>query len=894
MEETITSKDKKQFGIELILALILTGLACAAGFSNILFASNDLYPAATDFLGHMAKLRYITHCIQDGILPSWFPYWYCGAAVTQYYPPLSYYLMVPIYAITNNVMLTFKIGCLSAIYIGGIGVWFLSRKFIGRWCGLFGSVVFCLQPYVLLTLLDQGQVAQGPIIALTPWYLIGLLSFCRKPTARRFLICTVICLLMILSHPNSIFMYSLCIMGVLTVFLLIRKIEFLTYLYISLSIIFAGILTAFWSVVGVTGLENPTIPVLLGEAVTAFTATIDWFVNPKNFFYFSLSTSIGSVLAILLYTYRRSKKLAGKGEKINVLFAAMLTVISAFFSFGLQIPFFEYLPMAESFVAGRILNLTGVTAAILCSYLLYGIHALGYGKKVQIRIFASFVCLVIVISVLFDMNPFRTEYRVRSDEDYRNLFSVIDSSGTNFEKGRYTFLGPFDCSQNYYPLEYDFNMSEGYNIEGTTQNQAIWSAVVANSSGTYDYIAKNLAFWNVRYIFIFPSYDNVSTELNKRYDFRMADSKSGSRFYVSEDPSSYFLTDNRNALLFGAGSPGLAMEFPYLIHDQRDAIFDYSIEELQKYRLIYLCEPEVNTLAEKESIEAMVTELIGRGVTIVIEPTNTKGYQLFDVAVSEVFLEESPTIQKQNGSKIISEADDIIVDESMKYGRAMFGLDKVYYKLIQNGGRLENDIIGVKKVGNGEVIFIGKHLSQYLKAVYVRNWGVPEREPGFPECSDEVKALFTDIFKTYGVNTNFWPEPFPVTRADWNYKGVNFQYSSHEAQEMTLSVTYTPRWKATLDGKTIEVGQKENLIALDLPAGDHEVKLVYGLTIYGIIGYIISLVGLFFFVLFIKYYGIITYRFRLISKKINKFLQLTDTDYTPKDLHTGDMDAEKL
>lgn len=36
MEETITGKDKVQFRIELILALILTGLACAAGFSNLL------------------------------------------------------------------------------------------------------------------------------------------------------------------------------------------------------------------------------------------------------------------------------------------------------------------------------------------------------------------------------------------------------------------------------------------------------------------------------------------------------------------------------------------------------------------------------------------------------------------------------------------------------------------------------------------------------------------------------------------------------------------------------------------------------------------------------------------------------------------------------------------
>ncbi|MDD2190621.1 MAG: YfhO family protein, partial [Eubacteriales bacterium] len=188
---------------------------------------------------------------------------------------------------------------------------------------------------------------------------------------------------------------------------------------------------------------------------------------------------------------------------------------------------------------------------------------------------------------------------------------------------------------------------------------------------------------------------------------------------------------------------------------------------------------------------------------------------------------------------------------------------------------LENDIIGVKNVGNGEVVFIGKHLSQYLKAVYTRNWGMPKNESGYPECSDEVKTLFNDIFNNYGVNTDFWPEPFAVKRADWDYKGVEFEYSTHKPQEITVSVTYTPRWKATLDGKPIETGQRENLITLNIPAGEHEVKLAYGLTKYGIIGYIITLIGLILFILTIKYYKMINSAFRQVYEKCKNFLQLT-------------------
>ncbi|MEL7571227.1 MAG: YfhO family protein, partial [Eubacteriaceae bacterium] len=192
----------------------------------------------------------------------------------------------------------------------------------------------------------------------------------------------------------------------------------------------------------------------------------------------------------------------------------------------------------------------------------------------------------------------------------------------------------------------------------------------------------------------------------------------------------------------------------------------------------------------------------------------------------------------------------------------------------------ENDIIGTKKARNGEVIFIGKHLSQYLKAVFTRNFGssLENDDTYYPDCSDDIKMLFDNIFTTYGANKNFWPDPFPVKDAKWNYKGVDFVYSIPKAQEVTISVTYTPRWKATIDGKPIEVGQKENLITINLPAGEHHVKLVYGLTKYGIAGYIISLVGLLIFILFIKFYDIILDIFRQICIKLSNFLQINNNN----------------
>jgi uncharacterized membrane protein len=875
MTETLNNKERIQFRTELFLALIVTGLFCVAGLSDLLLASKQVYPAAYDFMGHMAKIRFLAESISEGKFPAWFPYWYNGTSLSQYYPPLSYWCCVPPYLITHNAMLTFKAFYCIMVLSGGMGVWFFCRKYIGHWCGLFGAAVFCLQPYMVLTLLREGQIAQGPIIAILPWYIVAILAYCQRHSPKRFMLCTVCCLIMILSHANSAFMICMCIMISLTVILAMKKITFQGYFYVGLTIMFAGILSAFWSLVGVTGLENPGLPYVRPESAELATATINWFLSKTNFIYFGLSTSISSITAILAYLYFGSLKKLGSNEKYYILFVIVLTTISVIFSFGLKVPFFKYLPMTKTFFAGRILNLTSICAAILCAYLVYSIVELSKRKKIGIRIFAALTAITVMVAIVVDINPFLLKYGTQSGDAFNKIISESNTSGTNFEKGRYdNHIADFTTpSDTYYPLSYNLNICDGANKEGTTQVRAIWNEDNATQSDNFDYIAKNYAFWNVRYILASNRHEKSLQQLVGQYAFVKVSENNDNSLYTSEFPSSYFLTDNRNAFVIGVGSPGVAVEFPYLVYGEKNDITDYSYEELEKYDLIYLCEPKIDTTHEKRDIENVITKLVNNGKVVMIEPAMTRVNSLFGVTAADVPLEHSPVISRRQASPIEGSSESIALDKSTIYARVLFGLDKVYYQLGQNNESVKNDIIGTKKVENGEVFFMGMHMSQFLKAVYGINWGIPADGKSYPKCADEVKTLFTDIFKTYGVNTNFWPDSFAVKKAEWNYKGVDLEYSSAKAKEMTISVTYTPRWKATLDGKPIPVGQRENLVTLSLPPGEHEVLMVYGLTKYGVAGYVISLIGLFFLIFFLKYYDIILYRFGQICAIIGKFLQ---------------------
>ena len=542
MDETL-NRNKTQFRIELALALIVTGLACAAGMSNLLFTSNDLYPLTSDAMGHMAKVRYLAESFSNGVCPSWFPYWYNGSTVSQYYPPLSYWIMVPMFLLTKNVMMTFKLDCFLMIFVGGMGVWYFCRSFIGRWCGLIGSVFFCLQPYILLTFYAAGLLAQGPVVALTPWYMIAIVKFVKKQSARSFLTCTALCALMILSHPMTIFMICLCFLFVFLVFAAMKKIPIPVYFYLIFSMGFAGILTAFWSLVGVTGLETPGIPYLLVEASLNYTATLKWYTTQySNFFYFAIPISVCIVLSILTFAYRRTKKQTDEKEQYYVLFCIILTLFTVLFSFGLNLPLFKYLPLAESYVPGRILGLTSVTGAILSAYLIYIILSEAQkSRKTSLQIFAAVVCFSIVGAVFYFMNPCKINYFTLSNEIFNDMFAFNNNEGSAFEKGRYACIGVFESSETYFPISYDSNMTIGWNIEGTPHNRSIWNHNIAIPTDNFDYVAKDFAYWNVRALYAEKKYEQNIIESNPTLSFSVKSNRGDNVFLTSSAPSSYFL-----------------------------------------------------------------------------------------------------------------------------------------------------------------------------------------------------------------------------------------------------------------------------------------------------------------------------------------------------------------
>lgn len=866
-----SKKNRRVFFIELFCAILLSIVCSLIGMSNLLWSSNDLILSQTDIGGHMTKVLYLAEQISKGHLPSWFPYWYNGATTTQYYVPLSYYIMIPIYWATHNTMLTYKLYCTTLMVIGSLGVWNFCYQKIGRVCGLVGIVAFSLQPILLESLYREGVVAQAPIFALMPWLLLLLLTCVQKPTKGLFVATTISVTFLIMCHAMHAYLVCLSIMLVLFLFIFLKKISVRNFIITSGTIVFSGLLTAFWSVVGATGLEIPGVP-STPEAVYITVANFQWFIpNGKNaFFYFSIAVTALSLIGVIGYVISAVTKKNDSNSKFFILAAYLISGITVALSFGTKMPFYRFIPLSSSLIAGRILTLTAVTGAIACSYSIYLLWNIPKAKF----LFRPLTLIMVALFCYF-MNPFTYTFPVKEKTFFETMEKVTENKGDAFSKGRFEWYAPLDSSELFASYLHNYNTSNGSNIEGTSQKQVVYNNYIALPVMEYDYILKEIAYWNIKYLTVDHKYTDLMEKLKTDMGFAEEEKWKDASLFISKQPSSYYLIDHRNALIVSNGLQGLCISFPNLVQGKSENLWDYTEAELKRYELIYIIEPNINSRTKKSKFEKTVTSLVNEGIKVIIEPSPSNIFDIFGVQTKDEIYEDSPIFTPTQLCPY--GMGDLVIEENshLPRVRGLYGLDEVYAEFAYDTSDIRTSVLGTKKVGTGQVVFVGAHLSQYLSGVYVRNNGMGALDNIAIDNSEKVKMLFGQLFQFYEVKEDYLPDVFDgVISHAWDYDGGSFTYDSDQAKEVTVSITYSPRWTVAVDGKHISVTEKENLIALMLPAGQHTVVLSYGITIYGKIGYAITIAGFVIFILFMALWKWIIKLINYISDSVTHYLQI--------------------
>jgi len=807
--------DAPDFRRELIGGVLIFALVITWGTWPIMSAPNSSYPVTVDGMGHLTRIEYLADCLKELKWPSWFPYWYNGSTVVQYYPPFSFLSMAVVQIIFDNIMITYKCLLFFSQFIGALGVWFLCCRYIGARIGIIGGVLYALQPYLLRTLLVSGALAQGPIFALSPWLLFFSLWLFEKRNAASWLLVCAAAMLLILSHPMHAYLVCMC-MGVAVLLLLAqRRIAFSDFTLWIMAVALGAGAGAFWSLPGVTHLENPGIPYLLPEACAIYAARWSWF-NPA-FRYtgqFYISLSLLPVALTSAFLVRKNKT----GSLIIALLASL--VASVCLSFGYYFPLFKYIPMHQSLVAGRFLSYSALAATILSMFVLKEItnriKSSDNYLKLVLAVGLSAISFLVVLDINPQAIPVKTDY-------YLNLqkkLEIIAQNRSSFAQGRFTWVFPTNSEITYFPMRYGLNMADGWNIEGTPHNRTIWQHNIAIPNGCYDYVVRNLLYWNVRSAFISKQYAGVEGGLLE-HGFKIIGSDSEKNILYSPVPSSYFLQQKRNALVIGKAAINLEMHFPWFIRGYSASLEDYPLDYLNRFKLVYIIDPEVKDFNKFQNV---IADLAGAGKMVIIEMGRSEIWPVDDVYHYWEKILPGSKLVPVGSSPFLKEIS--LDPDPQGQVPAVGNLDEVWMEMQVGERRIP--VLGYKSINGNPVYFVGLALGQQLASEY----------------GGEIKVLLEQLMDQVEPYKSIRPVAFPVEEAVWRHDGFSFEYYAEKETPVQISVTYTPRWRATVDGHPLQVYNLENLTLIDLPAGEHRVSFHYGMTWVGQLGIGLSVISL--------------------------------------------------
>lgn len=877
---------------EVIFALVVIGfsvfLACNEVFSCDFFKNKDLYLNTTDALPIYTKVNYAVECLKNGDWPSWFPHWYCGTSVSQYYPPLTYILLVPLDFLMGNDNAVLQLYMFSGMLCGGMGIWYLFKHYVGRFWGILAGVLYVMLPFFIISFFSWGVIAQIPIVALAPWYLACCLKFYNSEKRYWWLATLALSFVLLTSHVMHGFLIALCIFVSMLVLTVKEKRSFSALMMWGAGAALSAGALGFWWVTGVLPLENPGVPYLSPDAAMDVTANLTWFfpenINVINKFFPQMKNTIKAyfpfiIILVALASIVFIRKQKGKA-KTALLFLYVQTVFSFILSFGAYLPLFKYLPLTKQLVPGRVLTQTAIGAAILTAFTVAKLMALIFNRAKgadRIGLIIRAWCLVFVI---FISGLVVKEYRYVEEprkylndfETERGAYSLIEDDLSNFQKGRLAWYGTnFESSYAYFAGKYDFNIVSGWNIEGTTLGKYLRYQNAAIYFERSEFLLKKIYDMNVQYCFLNKIEMSWLGDYLEKNDFERIGQVNNIEVFKRSN-FSYFMEQKRNALAIGKAANVFTTQHPEFLKGFSARPSDYSEDYFDDFEYIYYSEPEINDMAQVGIFEDQVRMLAKKGKKIFVEfGRTTFPYELFGVYPNDRALEDGFNVSSDDefdGRRIYTAPDG---------GRfvELLGLDNALYSMVNSTGMQTLDLIGTKRVEDTDIYFIGGPLSQLKSFAFGYLTGEREFKPEILARDQIISGIFDRIFDE-GIYSELRLPDFGAENVEWRADGCDFEYESDTDKRVMASITYTPRWKVYVDGIQIKDYNMENMLVFKLPKGRHEVRMVYESTVYSRIGLGITAVSLVLVAVILVLYKKITGLLDLAAKRFLIYLEIAE------------------
>jgi uncharacterized membrane protein len=770
---------------------------------------------------HTTKFT-VDYLRQHGSIPQMDPYWYAGFEHLHNSPPILYLLLGSIYFLSGNIFLTSRLFHLLILVAIATSMFLVINRRWGYWAAAIGAIAYATAPMILWDLSSYTKLVAAIFLPLCFYFTEKTLENRRLSP---LILLALFLSLSILSHPmmGGLFAVLLFIYAVIRS-LIDREIQSIGVFYVILGLLLGFILSSWYLI--------PFISEGSGQAALHKQEYIGYSV-PFSKFPTYLSFALMFLPPLLLFRAR-----------LKSLVALYITsLIGGLFSLGANLFGLLNFPPLNLVYPLTWLHFSSFGFAfILGAGLRFDKLTSKPAQFLKPVIATGFIAIILIsANQVVDFGSFRNDWILKNPAEISKKVQSIPNDGRMLPM-KYPFGNTF---QWIYWLKSTKPNVEGHYYGVARRGKHLSWIYDAINYGYLDYPFIRFKYLNVRFLITNANLTEAAGRKLKEgeeflrtlpvHGYKLIAKNRDLSLYYKDTPSSYVMPITEKTLVIGEYASTLSAALSHrtpTVQGGSRYLDDYDLNVLKHFDNLVLYGFGFRNKAKAENL---VTTYVAQGGRVIIDLTGIKNKTLekepsFLGVTGYSKIAREPILLERVGSDQFSakyfpltlDLPTEKVDPSQttqpakrlkEWGfRTYLGLDE---PLVRLGKDKNFSVIGYRKVKGGKVLFVGPNLFYHAflthrdKELELLNYMVTGRTYANRRLEASTASNSEISLK------QFKPEL------------ISFQIETQKPEPVLVSYSFSPHWKAYLDGKEIKVYNIEDLILLSLPKGKHFVEIKY-------------------------------------------------------------------
>lgn len=775
---------------------------------------------------HTTKFT-VDYLWKHGSIPQMDPYWYAGFEHLHNSPPIVYVLLGTVYFLTKDIFLTSRLFHLLILMAVATSMFFVINRRWGYWAAMIGATAYATAPMILWDLSSYTKLVAAIFLPVCFYFTEKILEERRLSSTA---LLAIFLSLSILSHPmmGGLFAVLLFLYAVIRSFI-DRDIESIAAFYVIFGLLLGFILSSWYLI--------PFISEGSGQAALHEQEYIGYSVPLSKLpIYLSLAFIF---LPPLLLLWARLKNLSAL--YITSLIAGLLSLGANLFGLlnfpplNLVYPliWLHFSSFGFAYILGvgtRFDKLTSKAEVLLKPVLTVGLIAI----------------ILLSANRVVNFKSFRNDQILKNPTEISKISKKIQSIPND---GR---MLPMKYPFGYLPWVYWF-YSKKPNVEGHYYGVArrgkhlawIYDAI---NYRYLDYPFDQFKHLNVRFLIINANLTEAAGKTLKEGEeflkllptngYKLIAKNRDHSLYYNNSPSSYVMPVTEKTLIIGEYASTLSAVLSHTTLTMQGGskyLDDYDLEVLKYFDNLILYGFGFRS---KTKAENLIESYVGQGGRVVLDLSGMKNRTLekepsfFGVTGYSRTFREPMVLEELNSNELWKKHFPLFLDlpsEKVDPSQTTDPTKKLeawnfraYVALDEPLVRLQNDkdfsVIGYRKIKKGKVLFVGPNLFYHAflthsdKELELVNYIV--RGKAFANRRSEART----------------PSNSKISLKRFEPEFLSFEIQAQRPEPVLVSYSFSPHWKAYVDGKETKVYNIEDLIFLSLPKGKHFVEVKYGNT----------------------------------------------------------------